>query len=116
MNESILITIKKMLGLDASYNAFDIDIITFINSAFMVLKQIGVKADEGFMITGYDETWTDVLDGYETAFEVIKTYIYLRVRILFDPPSSSVVLTSYENLIKEYEWRINILYERSEET
>lgn len=106
MNDSILITIKKMLGFDADYTAFDTDIIVAINSALMVLGQLGV-CDPGFMITGADETWAAMLKD-STLLESAKLHMYLKVKVAFDPPSSSFVLASFENQIKEMEWRLNV--------
>ena len=106
MNDSILITIKKMLGMDASYTAFDTDVIVAINSALMVLGQLGV-CDAGFMIAGVDETWAAMLKD-STLLETAKLYMYLKVKVAFDPPSSSFVLASFENQIKEMEWRLNV--------
>lgn len=109
MEESILITIKKMLGLESDYEAFDTDVIIAINSALMALGQIG-GCKPGFMITGYDETWADML-GDSKHLETAKLYIYLKTKVAFDPPSSSFVLSSFENQIKEMEWRLNVQFE-----
>lgn len=106
MNDSILITIKKMLGMDATYTAFDTDVIVAINSALMVLGQLGV-CDAGFMITGVDETWAAMLKD-SSMLESAKLYMYLKVKVAFDPPSSSFVLASFENQITEMEWRLNV--------
>lgn len=114
MNDSILVTIKKMLGLDADYDAFDQDITIMINEAFMVLAQLGVGDREGFAITGLDETWSQFLGDFTSVYESVKTYIYLKVRLIFDPPASSAVITSYENRIAMLEWRLNIEAERRE--
>lgn len=114
MDDSILVTIKKMLGLDADYTAFDQDIIVFINSAFMTLAQIGVGDREGYCITGAEETWGDFISEFPANYDALKTFIYLSVKILFDPPNSSAVLTSYENTIERLTWRLNIEAERRE--
>lgn len=107
MTDSILYTIKKMLGLDPDYEAFDIDVIIHINSALMVLMQIGVSNSSWFSITGPDETWSDFLG---TSFDVepVKSYVYLRVRRAFDPPANSFVADSIDRQISELEWRINV--------
>lgn len=107
METSILNTIKKMLGLGADYTPFDQDIIVLINSAFMVLSQIGIGTLDGFRINGPDETWSDFLPNIRP-FEAVKEYIYLKVKTIFDPPSNSFVQTSYENQIKELEWRLRL--------
>lgn len=109
MEESILVSIKKMLGLEADYNAFDTDVIIAINSALMVLSQLG-GCTQGFSITGYNEKWSDML-GDSKLLETAKLYIYLKTKVAFDPPSSSFVLSSFENQIKEMEWRLNVQFE-----
>lgn len=107
MEESILKTIKKMLNIDPNNTDFDIDIIININSVFMVLKQLGVGPEfENFSITDDKAKWSDFLeDRYD--LESVKTYIYLKVKMVFDPPINSSIIESYNNLIKEYEWRLN---------
>lgn len=105
MDESILNTIKKMLGMAAEYNAFDTDIIVFINSALMILHQYGATPKGGFAITGPTEIWSDCLPS-DKMLEAAKEYIYLKVKIVFDPPQSSFVLAAYEKKIDELEWRL----------
>ena len=111
--ESILHTIKKLLGLDPSYPAFDVDVIIGINSAFSTLHQLGVGPKEGFAITGSTETWDDYLDDYGV-LENVKQYIYLKTRYVFDPPTGGV-LTAMDAVIKELEWRINVAVDPGEE-
>lgn len=108
MNESILDTIKKMLGIDSSYDAFDTDIIVNINAAFMNLYQLGVGSKEGFMIKGSEETWDLFLPPSYPAINGVKNYIYLKTRLGFDPPTSSFVMESMKNTIAELEWRLNV--------
>lgn len=104
--ESILTSIKKLLGPSAEYEHFDPDIIMHINSALMVLTQIGVGPAEGFVIEDETSLWTDFLpDGKN--LEAVKTYIYLKVKIVFDPPLNAAVLESYKQMIIEYESRLN---------
>ncbi len=110
MTDSIFDTIKSMLGSDADYTVFDNDIIVFINSAIATLTQVGIGPTEGFRITGSGETWTDFL-GDRVDMESVKEYIYLKVRISFDPPSNSSVLSSYKEACKELEWRLNVVSE-----
>lgn len=105
MDNSILNTIKKMLGLDANYTAFDTDIIVLINSALMILHQYGATPKEGFVITGPNEMWKDLLPS-DKLVESVKTYIFLKVKPIFDPPSSSYVLTAYKEQAAELEYRI----------
>lgn len=110
MEESILKTIKEALGIkDETYTIFDKDIILAINSAISTLTQLGVGPENGFNITGYDETWADLLTNSEkNKLEFVKTCIHLKTRLVFDPPSSSFVLDSIKNQISELEWRLNV--------
>lgn len=104
---SILTTIKKMIGIDSAYTQFDTDIIILINMAIASLRQLGVGPETGFKITGITETWTDLV-GNTNMLEAIQTYIYLKVKRLFDSPSSSHLSKAIDDEIKELEWRINI--------
>jgi len=107
MEDSILYSIKKMLGLDPDYSAFDADIMIHINSVFMILRQLGVGPQDGYAISGPDEKWSDFL-GSSTLLEPVKSYIYLKVRSVFDPPSNSYVQDAIQKQIAEYEWRLNV--------
>lgn len=107
MDESILADIKKVLGVTECYKAFDDDIIMHINSVFMILQQLGVGPVGGFQITGYSETWDDFMSASDENLAGVKTYIAMKVRLIFDPPSSSFVLDSYKKLVDEFEWRLN---------
>lgn len=107
--ESILTSIKKMLGIDENYDHFDPDIIMHINSALMVLTQLGVGPEEGFMIEDDTTTWTDYIPEITAAkLNLIKSYIYLKVRLLFDPPLSSSAVDSINRQISEFEFRLNV--------
>lgn len=106
MDESILNSTKKVLGIDASYTAFDPDITMHINSVFSTLQQLGVGPVEGFEITGVEEKWSDFIT--DKRLNSVKTYVYLRVRLLFDPPATSFHQESMQNQIKELEWRLNV--------
>lgn len=106
MNDSILISIKKLLGIDAYCDHFDADIIMHINSIFVILNQLGVGTP-GFIVTSNDETWTKFLSG-ATNLEFVKTYVYLKVRLVFDPPQSSAAIESINRQISELEWRLNV--------
>lgn len=108
MDDSILNTIKKMLGPDSDYDVFDTDIIIHINSALSTLTQIGVGPSTGFRITGPEETWSDFIGYGVNDLESIKTYVYLKVKMLFDPPASSFVMKAMEDNCKEIEWRLNV--------
>lgn len=105
--ESILISIKKLLGIAEDYTHFDNDIIMHINSVFLILTQLGVGPPEGFVIQDATALWTDFVAD-DKNLELIKSYTYLKVKIMFDPPLSSAVLDSTNQLIKEYEWRIQV--------
>lgn len=104
--ESILTSIKKLLGVDENYDIFDPDIIFHINSTLMILAQMGV-GQKGFMIEGEDSEWSDFLND-STDIESVKTYAYLKVKLIFDPPQSSAVIESMKQLINELEWRLNV--------
>ena len=104
--DSILNTIKGMLGIEGGYTQFDSEIIVNINSVFLTLKQLGVGPTKTFFITGMEDKWKNFAE--TTDLEAIKMYIYLKVRLGFDPPSSAYVLTSMENQIKELEFRLNV--------
>ena len=110
MEESILKSTKKILGLDADYTPFDLDVITHINAAFSLLNQLGVGPVEGFSIEDDSASWSD-FDVPSNQLHLIKTYVYLKVRILFDPPGTSFLLEAANNQIKEYEWRLNVFRE-----
>lgn len=104
---SILNDIKKLLGIAPDYTNFDTDIIININSVFMILNQLGVGPKEGFKITGADETWDDYITE-EDDLEAVKSYIWLKAKIVFDPPLNSTVMEAHKQMISEYEWRLNI--------
>lgn len=107
METSILKSTKKILGLAEDYTVFDLDVITHINSAFSTLTQLGVGPVEGFMIEDETADWSDfILDDLQ--YNSIKTYVYLRVRQLFDPPTTSYLIAAFNDQIKELEWRLNV--------
>lgn len=108
MEDSILINIKKILGIDSTYDAFDLDIITHINTVFSDLQQLGVGPDNGFMIEDDTATWTEYFADNDVNWNAVKTYVYLRVRLLFDPPSTSYHITAIEKQIEKLEWRLNV--------
>lgn len=112
IQNSILDTTKKMLGLDAEYDAFDIDVITHINSTFAQLSQIGAGPKEGFAISGSETLWTEYLQD-NVLLNFIKSYMYLKVRLWFDPPTTSFDLTAKTEQIKELEWRINVAADKA---
>lgn len=112
MDNSILNDIKTMLGIvEDGYNAFDVDITAHINAAIGVLNQIGIGVD-GFFLVGPEQTWIDLLGTDKIGFQIVQQYIYLKVRVGWDNSTmSGTVLSSYNELIKEYEYRLNVLYE-----
>lgn len=110
--ESILNSIKKLLGLTEEYEQFDPDIIMHINSVFMILTQLGVGPKEGFSIRDSSSVWTDFIPE-NSNLESVKSYVYLKVRLLFDPPLSSVVTEAINRQINELEWRINVATDSS---
>lgn len=114
--DNILSSIKKLLGIPTDETAFDSDIIMHINSVFVILNQLGVGPSDGFTISDDYALWSDFIpDGQN--LELVKSYMYMKVRLLFDPPTSSSVLTSMEKTISEFEWRLNVQAEtKTEET
>lgn len=107
METSILTSIKKMLGVAEDYTEFDEDITTHINSVFLNLTQLGVGPEEGFMIEDATAVWEDFIDD-SIRLQAVKTYMYLKVKLLFDPPLSSSVTESFARMIAELEWRLNV--------
>lgn len=105
MEESILLSVKKLLGLDADYIAFDEDIKIHINSVFSLLGQLGVGPGNDFFIVDETAEWADFFA--EEDLNLIRTYTFLRVRMMFDPPQTSFLLESMNSQIKEFEWRIS---------
>ena len=110
MVDSILTSTKKILGIDAEYDAFDVDVITHINTAFSTLNQLGLGPEEGFMIEDDSTEWGDFLDD-DMNLNSVKTLIYLKVRVVFDPPATSFTLDAMNKQIEELEWRLNIYRE-----
>lgn len=106
MINSILTSTKKMIGIDENDTSFDHDVLTHINSIFSTLHQLGIGPDNGFAIETKDAVWDDFL-GDDLIKNNVKTYVYLRVKLVFDPPTSSFALTSMQEQVKELEWRIN---------
>lgn len=106
--ESILISIKKLLGIDESYEHFDPDLIMHINSVLSILAQMGVGPAGGFSITGNSEKWEDFIIDNVSILSLVKSYVYLKVKLLFDPPLSSAVIESINRQISEFEWRLFI--------
>lgn len=108
--DSILTSIKKLLGIDEEYTQFDDDIIMHINTVFLNLTQLGVGPPEGFGIEDDATTWEDFIED-NMQLQAVKTYMYLKVKLLFDPPLSSSVIESMNRMISELEWRLNVAVE-----
>lgn len=107
MTDSILDTTKKVLGIESSYTAFDLDVLMHVNSALATLNQLGIGPEEGFEIEDATAVWSDFL-GTDKRYNPVKTYVYLRVRLLFDPPSTSFAIEAIKNQLQELEWRLNV--------
>lgn len=112
--ESILTSIKKLLGITEEYEHFDADIIMHINSVFLNLTQIGVGPEEGFFIEDETAEWVDFIED-AIQLQAVKSYIYLKVKLLFDPPLSSAVVESMNRQIAEFEWRLLVAAEGNSE-
>lgn len=110
MEPSILISTKKILGLDSDYIAFDLDILTHINSVFSILDQLGIGAEGGYAIEDETAVWEDLaLPANQLA--MVRTYVFLKVRMLFDPPTTSFMIDALQKQIEEHEWRLNMARE-----
>ena len=103
--DSILTSIKEMLGIAEEYDHFDKVLVRHINSVFMILTQMGVGPPEGFTIQDADSVWSDFVSEEEN-LEAVKSYVYHRVQLAFDPPSSSTIIESTNRIINELEWRL----------
>lgn len=110
--ESILTSIKKLLGIQEEHDHFDQELIIHINSVIMGLTQMGVGPTEGFSIKDEDTTWDEFVSDNDQ-FHAVKTYIYLKVRLIFDPPASAAIIEAINRSINELEWRLNVNAERN---
>lgn len=108
--DSILTSIKKLLGIAEDYEHFDQDLIIHINSVISVLTQLGVGPSEGFSIEDENATWNDFIPE-DKRLSSIRSYVYMKVKLLFDPPLSSSVMESMNRMISEFEWRLNVAAE-----
>lgn len=108
MTDSILNTTKKLLGIAEENTEFDLDIILHINSVFTILTQLGVGPSKGFFITDNSAIWSDFIPEGEM-MEAVKSYMACKVRMLFDPPTSSATMQALQNMCNELEWRLNVL-------
>ena len=112
-NESILISVKGSLGIPENYEYFDQQILFHLNSVMAILPQIGVGPPEGFIVEDETATWGDLIGDTpdKNKFLYVKSYVYLRVRLLFDPPSSSSAIDAMERQLRELEWRITVTHD-----
>lgn len=108
--DSILTSIKKMLGIQEDYEHFDTDLILHINSVLMTATQIGVGPAEGFAIQDKTAVWADLTND-EKKLNAVKSFVYLKVKLLFDPPANSAAMQSLKELASEFEWRLNVAAE-----
>ena len=106
--DSILNDIKKLLGIDAEDHTFDQDVIIFINSAISKLTQLGVGPKDGFQIANESATWSDLLGDFKN-LDGAKDYIYIDVRLIFDPPSNAFVVNAYKDMQNELAWRLSVV-------
>ena len=112
MEESILISVKKAIGLTEEYDVFDSDIIMYINSLFSNLWQLGVgPTEKPFYIESKDEEWGDFIPVDDTRYSAVRAYICVKAQLVFDPPTSSIILQCKQDFVKEQEWRLNITAE-----
>ena len=112
VTESILDSIKNMLGINEEDTNFDKELIIYINGALMIMSQLGVGTD-GYLISGRDDTWKDFMGDRED-LELVKSAVYLRVRLIFDPPQNSFLVDAINKQIAEYDWRIEINHKPAE--
>lgn len=110
VENSILTSTKKLLGIPAEYSVFDADIIMHINTVFTVLNQLGVGPREGFMIEDDTAMWSDFI-GSDLNLQAVKTYVYMKVRLMFDPPTNGSLIEAMNNQVSELEWRLNVTAE-----
>lgn len=108
MTGSILDDTKKMLGLDAGYTAFDSDVTIHINTVLSTLNQLGIGPTAGFMIVDNTTTWDAFIGNTDPTLNAVKTYIFMKVKMMFDPPTTSFVIEAYTKQISELEWRLNV--------
>lgn len=111
--ESILTSVKKICGIPEEYDAFDMDIILHINSVFMILAQMGVGPTNAYQIKDKSNEWAEFISTEDVNFESVKTYVGLKVRLIFDPPQGSVSKECLKQVIDELEWRLNFQAELS---
>lgn len=111
---SILTSVKKLLGIDESYEHFDADVIMHINSVLMILCQMGIGPAGGFVIADKSATWQDFLGSDSGNLESAKSYVYMKVRLMFDPPTSNAAVESINKMLSELEWRLYVGGDKTE--
>lgn len=109
--DSILDSTKKVLGIDAAYTAFDYDVTMLINAAFSTLHQLGVGPTTGFAITGKTEKWSDFFEEVDPTLNNVQAYVFLSVRLAFDPPQSGYATSAFQKQLEELAWRLNMRVE-----
>lgn len=110
--ENILTSVKKLIGISAECTDFDMDVILHVNSTFSVLTQLGVGPSEGFSISDDTTIWSDFIPAEDrNKFSMVKTYVFMKAKLVFDPPTNSATLQALKESIEEYEWRLNVAAE-----
>lgn len=104
-NSSILNTVKQALGVGTDYDPFDPELIMYINGVFSTLHQLGVGPSEPYSIESSENKWDEFMESNK-GIESVKTYVYAKVRLIFDPPTTSYGIKSFEDICKELEWRL----------
>lgn len=110
--DSILVSVKKLLGIAEENTDFDSDVIISINSVFTVLQQLGIGPSSGFSISDESAVWSDFIPEGEM-MEAVKSYVALKVRLLFDPPTNGTIMQALTNMTNELEWRLNVLCDKT---
>ena len=112
--DSILNSTKKLLGITSDYTPFDVDIIMHINAVFLTLHELGVGPSDGFSISDETAKWSDYIDDNDLLLNAVKVYVYQKVRLVFDPPSTAALIEALKDSIQELEWRMNVLVDPSD--
>lgn len=107
MVDSILLSVKKLLGISREDNSFDMDLIIHINSIFVILFQMGVGPDSPFSIQDEGSKWTDFIEESDKKFDTVKSYVFMKCRMMFDPPSGST-MDAYNNVLDELTFRLSV--------
>lgn len=109
--DSILNNVKKLLGIDSDDDSFDVDVMTIINSTILSLAQMGIGPSNGFIVTSIENEWTDWIVTPTINLEGVKTYLYLKTKLIFDPPTNSTVIEAFNKSLSELEWRMMLAVE-----